>query len=69
MEDSLLQDITIYHKENNSFARYNKRASVRNTAYRNRNNTGVSNTDNALIRIFDIDNYKKTWFVPKETLL
>jgi len=61
MEDNLLQDITIYHKENNSFTRYNKRASVRNTAYRNRNNTGLSNSDSALIRVFDVNGYNNTW--------
>ena len=65
MEDNLLQDITIYHKGNNSFTRYNKRASVRNTAYRNRNNTGVSNTDSALIRVFDAEGYGNTWFCSK----
>lgn len=65
MEESLLQDITIYHKINEGFARYNKQASVRNTAYRNRNNTGISNSDSALIRVFDTDNYNKTWYCSK----
>lgn len=58
----LLQDITIYHKNNdNSYSRYNLVASVRNTSYLNRNKTGVSTSDNALIRVFDVDGYNTTW--------
>ena len=58
----LLQDITIYHKNNdNSYSRYNLVASVRNTSYLNRNKTGVSTSDNALIRAFDVDGYNTTW--------
>ena len=58
----LLQDITIYHKNNdNSYSRYNLVASVRNTSYLNRNKTGVSTADNALIRVFDVDGYNTTW--------
>ena len=55
MFNDLLQDITIYHKEGNKYERYNKEASLRNTSYLNRNKTGVSNTDTALIRISDIE--------------
>jgi hypothetical protein len=67
MEDfeGLLQDITIYHKADNSWVRYNLKASVRNTSYLNRNKTGVSTSDNALIRVFDVDGYKTTWDVEK----
>lgn len=61
MIDNLLQDITIYHKSDNSFIRYNIVASVRRTAYLNRNNTGVNSTDTALIRVFDIDGYNSMW--------
>ena len=50
-----LQDITIYHKENGSYIIYHKKASVRNTSIENRNSTGLSNTDRALIRIFDYE--------------
>ena len=58
----LLQDITIYHKNNdNSYSRYNLVASVRNTSYLNRNKTGVSTSDNALVRVFDVDGYNTTW--------
>lgn len=52
----LLQDITIYHKNNNTYTRYNVKASYRQTSILNRNNTGVETTDSVLIRIFDIDN-------------
>lgn len=55
--NGLLQDITIYH---NKIA-YHVRASVRNTSYTNRNKTGVMTSDNALIRVFDVDGYKDTW--------
>lgn len=58
--DGLLQDITIYHKES-GWVRYNIKASVRNTSYLNRNNTGVNTTDNALIRVFNAEEYNNTW--------
>ena len=48
--DDLLQDITIYHKEDTQYVRYNKIASVRNTSYLNRNKTGVQTTDNAIFK-------------------
>ena len=55
------QDITIYHKNGTSWARYNLKASFRNTSILNRNKTGVSTSDNALIRVFDVQGYKVTW--------
>lgn len=61
MFDDLLQDITIFHKEESKYVRYNKKASVRNTSYLNRNKTGVQTTDNALIRVFDASGYDDTW--------
>lgn len=63
--EELLQDITIYHKVDNSWVRYNLRASVRNTSYLNRNKTGVSTTDSVLIRIFDVEGYGSTWNIEK----
>lgn len=69
MNDFPMQKITIYHKkvENKvaTYERYVVDASYRNTSIKNRNTTGVSNSDNALIRIFDIDEYNKTWFIEK----
>ncbi|MFA5408933.1 MAG: hypothetical protein WC343_09220 [Bacilli bacterium] len=58
-----LQDITIYHydKGTKKWVRYDVEASFRNTSIRNRNRIGVSDTDNALIRVFDIDGYDDTW--------
>lgn len=67
MED-LLQEITIYHKEN-GWVRYNVEASVRNTSYLNRNNTGVNTTDNALIRVFDVEGYNHTWKCEKGDII
>ena len=61
MFDDLLQDITIFHKEESEYVRYNKKASVRNTSYLNRNKTGVQTTDNVLIRVFDVSGYNDTW--------
>lgn len=58
MRNDLLQDITIYH---NKTERYNLKASVRNTSILNRNKTGSSIADNALIRIFDVEGYNDTW--------
>lgn len=57
----MLQEITIYHKENQQWIRYPKVASVRNTSVLNRNKTGLNNTDNALIRIFDASNFGFGW--------
>jgi hypothetical protein len=64
MED-LLQDITIYHKENNKWNRYNIKASLRNTSYLNRNTTGLNTSDNALIRIFNVKEYNLSYKVSK----
>lgn len=61
MIEDLFQNITIYHKEDNRYVRYHKIASVRNTSILNRNKTGISTTDNALIRIFDTEGYNTTW--------
>lgn len=61
MNEDLLQDITIYHKEDNKYIRYPKVASVRNTSILNRNKTGVSTADNAIIRVFDVEGYNDTW--------
>ncbi len=61
MDKDLLQDITIYHKEDNKYVRYPEVASVRNTSIRNRNNTGTNDTDTVLIRIFDTKGYNDTW--------
>lgn len=66
--DGLLRDITIYHKDS-TWVRYNIKASVRCTSYRNRNTTGVDTTDNALIRVFDVDGYKTTWKCQKGDII
>lgn len=60
-----LQDITIYHKNGTSWSRYNVQASFRNTSILNRNKNGVSTTDSALIRIFDIAGYETDWYCSK----
>lgn len=69
MEDFPLRKITIYHKKvenkTTTYERYVVNASYRNTSIKNRNTVGVSNTDNALIRIFDIKEYNNTWFIEK----
>ena len=66
--DGLLQEITIYHKETD-WIRYNIKASVRNTSYLNRNNTGINTTDNALIRVFDTEGYNNTWKCEKGDII
>ena len=69
MSDFPTRKITIYHKkvENKvtTYERYVKEASYRNTSVLNRNKTGVSTTDTALIRIFDVKEYNNTWFIQK----
>lgn len=69
MEDFPTQKITIYHKEDNVWNRYVIEASYRNTSISNHNKSGYSSTDNALIRIFDVDGYNKTWFVSKGDII
>ena len=69
MIDEILQDITIYHKEENKYIRYPKLASLRNTSYLNRNKTGLQTTDNALIRIFDTKGYNNTWKCQKGDII
>lgn len=62
--NELLQEITIYHKQDNSWVKYHVNdASVRNVYSINHNNTGVDSVDSATIRIFDVDGYKNTYFV------
>lgn len=64
--DGILTEITIYHNNNGIWNRYNvDNVSFRNTSIRNRNTLGISNVDNALIRIFDIDRYKQDYFISK----
>lgn len=73
MNDFPMQKITIYHKkvENKvtTYERYVLDASYRNTSIKNRNTTGVSNSDNALIRIFNIKEYNNTWFIEKGDII
>ena len=56
MPESILHNITLYHKANNGYTRYSLIASYRGTSILNRNKTGVSTTDSGLIRIFYADN-------------
>lgn len=73
MSDFPTRKITIYHKkvENKvtTYERYVLDASYRNTSIQNRNKTGVSNSDNALIRIFDIKGYNNTWYIEKDDVI
>lgn len=63
MEENLLQDITIYHNSKPNWVKYNIKASLRNTFIRNRDNTGSSNVNKALIRIFDVKGFENTYNV------
>lgn len=64
--DNILTEITIYHNNNGAWVRYNvDNVSFRNTSIRNRNTLGISNVDNALIRIFEIDRYNRDYFISK----
>ena len=61
MSDFPLQKITIYHKnENNVYERYVKDASFRNTSMLNQKNYGFSNSDKAIVRVFDVDMYNNS---------
>lgn len=65
------QDITLYHKDtkNKVYIKYQLKASVRDTSIQNRNKTGVSSTDRALIRIFASDNNPNTYIVENGDLI
>ena len=65
------QDITLYHKDTNqkTYYKYTLIASVRDTSIQNRNRTGVSSTDKALIRIFASDHNPDTYRVEKGDLI
>lgn len=65
------QKITLYHKdtENKVYVKYQLIASVRDTSIQNRNRTGISSTDKALIRIFASDNQPDTYKVEKGDLI
>ena len=69
--DKLSRNITIYHKENNSWKRYVVRASFRNTSYlsRDKTGTGTQTSDNAIIRIFDVEGYNKTYKIKKGDII
>ena len=65
------QKITLYHKDtkNKVYVKYSLIASVRDTSIQNRNKTGVSSTDRALIRIFASDNNPNSYEVEKGDLI
>ena len=61
MSDFPTQEITIYHKnKQNTYERYVKKASIRNTSILNHNKNGFSSNDKVLIRIFDVKGYNKS---------
>lgn len=68
MED-LLQDITIYHKTEKGYTRFNKKASLRNTSYLNRSKTGVETSDNGIVRVFDTRGYNMSWRCEKGDII
>lgn len=69
MSDIPTRKITIYHKEDKKWHRYVVDASYRNISIENRNKNGSNSNDNALIRIFDIEEYNSKWFVEKEDII
>lgn len=69
MEDFPIQDITIYHKNSDKWDRYVVEASYRNTSILNHNKNGLDLTDNALIRIFNVEEYNSKWFVEKGDII
>lgn len=69
MSDFPIQEITIYHKNENKWDRYVVNASYRNTSIINRNKNGSNSSDNVLIRIFELEGYNTEWFVNKEDII
>lgn len=70
MADFPKQMITLYHKENDGkYTRYPLLASYRDTSILNRNNTGVNNIDDVLIRIFTSDHFVDSYDVAKDDVI
>lgn len=80
MSDFPLRKITIYHKNDDIWERFVKEASYRNTSMSSRNKNGLgsstinrnkssNSTDDALIRVFDVEGYNLSWFVDKEDVI
>lgn len=80
MSDFPMQKITIYHKNGEKWDRYVKEASYRNISELNRNRNGLNSstlnrnkssnsTDEALIRIFDVEEYNLSWFALKDDII
>lgn len=69
MSDFPTQKVTIYHRNGKQWDSYVKEASYRNTSIVNRNKNGSNSTDNALIRIFDVEGYNLTWFALKDDVI
>ena len=68
MSDFPVQEITIYHKnDKGKYERYVKQASFRNTSLLNRDNYGFSNSDNVIIRIFDVEDYNNSIFLKQNS--
>lgn len=68
MSDFPMQEITLYHKNNEGkYERYVKQASFRNTSLLNRDNYGFSNSDNVIIRIFDVEDYNNSIFLKQNS--
>lgn len=66
MSKFFTKNITIYHNSgNNVWTPYVLEASFRNTAYLNHTRNGLNSTENTLVRVFDVNNYNKTWFAEK----
>jgi len=69
MSDFPTKIVTIYHKNDKHWDRYVKESSYRNTSVVNHNKNGSTSSDNALIRIFDVEGYNVTWFVRKDDVI
>lgn len=80
MSDFPMQKITIYHKRDDKWERYVKDASYRKTSMSSRDKNGLStsninrnkssnSTDDVIIRIFDLKEYKDIWFVQKDDVI
>lgn len=63
MSDFPLREITIYHKNNNKWDRYEIEASYRNNYILNHNKNGENSTDDVVVRIFNLEEYGSSWFI------
>ena len=67
--DFPIQDLTIYHKADDGWTKYNVKGSYRNTSTLIHSRSGFYTNEKAVIRIFDVEGYNNEWFVSNNDVI